>query len=266
MVVGTNLMLLPLHDPIRIAEDAASVSLLTGGRFRLGIGLGYRQLEFDTFGRKLSHRPSLLEEGVEIIRQAWTGEPVTFSGKRFKVDGVRITPTPEHTPPILIGGLAEPAIKRVAAIGDGYLCTVNNDLALGYFDALRQAGKDPAEGAVYALQWAVIDEDPERAWAQLAPHALYQWNEYISWGVFGPPDEVPRYETGDQLIEAGFFRLLDAKGAVDWLVDLLTERPQFKDVHFWAQLPGEPVESGSRRIEYLAAKVMPEVLARLPQP
>lgn len=266
MVIGTNLLLLPLHNPLRVAEDAATVSILTGGRFRLGVGLGYRQLEFDAFGRKLSHRPSLMEEGVEIIRRAWTGQPVSFSGKRFQVPGVPVTPVPEHVPPILIGGLTEPAIDRAAAIGDGYLCTVNNDLALMYLDARERAGKDPATAAVYALQWAVIDEDPERAWAQLAPHALYQWNEYISWGAFGPPDQVPRYETGDQLLEAGLFRLLDAGGAVDWLAGLLSERPELKDVHFWAQLPGEPVESGSRRIEYLATKVMPQVLARLPQP
>src|SRR5690606_29410431 len=108
--------------------------------------------------------------------------------------------------------------------------------------------KDPGRGEVFALQWAIIDEDPERAWAAVSDHALYQWNEYISWGVFGPPDAVPRYETADQLVEAGFFRLWDADEAVRQLVPLLQERPQIKDLHFWAQLPGEPVESGSRRV------------------
>ena len=78
MQLGTNLMLLPLHDPIRIAEDAATLSLVTAGRFDLGVGIGYRQLEFDQFGRKLSHRPSLVEEGIEILRRSWSGEPVNF--------------------------------------------------------------------------------------------------------------------------------------------------------------------------------------------
>ena len=68
MRIGTNLLLLPLADPVRLAEDAAALSILTGGRFDLGVGLGYRQLEFDYFGRKISHRPSLMEEGVSIIR------------------------------------------------------------------------------------------------------------------------------------------------------------------------------------------------------
>src|SRR5688572_21771745 len=72
MRIGTNLIVLPLHDPMRIAEDAATVSILTGGRFLLGVGQGYHEAEFEGFGRKLRNRPSLLEEGIEIIRRAWT--------------------------------------------------------------------------------------------------------------------------------------------------------------------------------------------------
>jgi alkanesulfonate monooxygenase SsuD/methylene tetrahydromethanopterin reductase-like flavin-dependent oxidoreductase (luciferase family) len=261
--IGTNLMLLPLHDPIRVAEDAATVSLLTGGRFSLGVGMGYRQLEFDVFGRSMRHRPSLLEEGVEVIRAAWTGEPVHVRGRRYQVEGVTITPAPVHVPPLLVGGLTEAAIDRVARIADGYLCTLDNNLGLLYLDALERHGKDRASGRIHALQWAVIDEDPERAWAAISDFALYQWNEYIGWGVFGPPDEVPRYERADQLLEAGFFTLWDAAAAVEHLSTLLADHPQFVDVHFWAQLPGEAVESGSARVEYLARNVIPEVRARL---
>src|SRR3546814_629838 len=69
MHLGTNLIVSPLHDPIRLAEDAATLSLLSGGRFDLGIGLGYWQREFEAFGRNLKNRPSLLEEGIEVIRR-----------------------------------------------------------------------------------------------------------------------------------------------------------------------------------------------------
>ena len=108
MRIGTNLMLLPLADPVRLAEDAATLSILTGGRFDLGVGLGYRQLEFDYFGRKLSHRPSLMEEGVAIIRQAWSGEPVSIQGKRFQIDGLSVAPAPEQPPKLYLGGMAPP--------------------------------------------------------------------------------------------------------------------------------------------------------------
>jgi alkanesulfonate monooxygenase SsuD/methylene tetrahydromethanopterin reductase-like flavin-dependent oxidoreductase (luciferase family) len=261
MQIGTNLIVLPLHDPVRIAEDAATVSLLTGGRFRLGVGSGYHEEEFTGFGRKLVNRPSLLTEGIEIIRQAWTGEPVSFSGKRFQIDNVRITPVPENPPPILIGALMDPAIERAARLGDGYLDTLNAGGAK-YVDALKAVGKDPAEGKIYALQWAIIDEDPERTWAAIGQHSVYQWNEYIGWGVFGPPDQVPRYEDPNQLVEAGMIQLWDAATAVEQLSAIVAQRPQTKDLSFLAQLPGEPVESGSQRVEFLAQKVMPEVISR----
>ena len=108
MRLGTNLMLLPLHDPVRIAEDAATLSLLTGGRFDLGVGIGYRQIEFDQFQRKLSHRPSLIEEGIEIVRRGWSGEAINFSGKRFEVGDLKITPIPETPPKILSGAWWNP--------------------------------------------------------------------------------------------------------------------------------------------------------------
>jgi alkanesulfonate monooxygenase SsuD/methylene tetrahydromethanopterin reductase-like flavin-dependent oxidoreductase (luciferase family) len=80
--IGTNLLLLPLHDPLRVAEDAATLAVLTEGRFRLGVGLGYRDVEYEAFGRSIRQRPSLLEEGIEIVRRAWSGDPISFSGRR----------------------------------------------------------------------------------------------------------------------------------------------------------------------------------------
>ena len=190
MRIGTNLMLLPLHDPVRLAEDSATLSLATGGRFDLGLGIGYRQLEFDQFGKKLSHRPSMMEEGVEIIRQAWTGESVNFSGKRYSVNGLKITPAPVVKPKLLLGGMAEPAIARAARIGDGFLCTGGLGLDI-YAEALAAQGKAPEEGNVVLGCWGIISPDPEKELAQVGEHVLYQTNEYIKWGAFGPPGTVP---------------------------------------------------------------------------
>src|SRR4051794_2034390 len=189
MRIGTNLIVAPLHNPVRLAEDAATVSLLTGGRFDLGLGQGYWEPEFAAFDRNLRHRPSLLEESVALIRQAWSGERKPFAGKRFRLPEVRITPIPERTPQLLVGALADPAIERAARIADGFLST-QNPHQLSYLDALGRVGKSVEDGKVYAGQWAVIAEDPEREWARIGKHALYQLNNYISWGAFGPPDQV----------------------------------------------------------------------------
>jgi alkanesulfonate monooxygenase SsuD/methylene tetrahydromethanopterin reductase-like flavin-dependent oxidoreductase (luciferase family) len=262
MRLGTNLMLPALHNPVRLAEDAATVAILSRGRLDLGVAVGYRELEFEAFGRRVAQRPSLLEESVALIRRAWAGESIAFEGRRFRFPDVRVTPVPEHPPQILIGGLTEPAIERAARIGDGFLSTQNDHQRI-YLDALERLGRDPAQGAIYAGQWAIIAPDPERTWAQIGTHALYQLNEYISWGAFGPPDQVPRFEDPGQIVAAGAYALMDASQAVEQLSALLLQTPQLRDVHFWAQLPGEPVDSGSERIEYLARHVAPQVRERL---
>ncbi|KAA9166337.1 LLM class flavin-dependent oxidoreductase [Amycolatopsis acidicola] len=260
--IGTNLIVAPLHNPVRLAEDAATVSLLTGGRFDLGVGQGYWAPEFAAFDRDLRHRPSLLEESVGLIRRAWSGSAEPFEGKRFRLPALQITPQPERPPKLLVGAMADKAIERAARIGDGFLSTQNAHHQ-SYVDALERAGKSAADGEIYAGQWAVIAEDPEREWARIGEHALYQLNNYISWGAFGPPDDVPRFTDPGQILEAGAFQLWDPATAVDELTALLRNRPQIKDVHFWAQLPGEPVDSGSARVELLATKVVPQVRQRL---
>ena len=260
MRIGTNLMLLPLADPVRLAEDAATLSILTGGRFDLGVGLGYRALEFDYFGRKLSHRPSLMEEGIAIIRQAWRGEPVNVQGKRFQIDGLPVTPAPDISPNIYMGGMAPPAIERAARLGDGFLSTggIGHDL---YVQALAAQGKPRAKGAICAGNWSIVAEDPEAEAARLGPYVLYQTNQYISWGAFGPPGQTPLFADGPAAIAGGLYELCDADGAVASLTRMLNDYPQIIDVHFWAQFPGEPVASGSRRMEYLAKQVLPRVRA-----
>src|SRR3546814_16319690 len=105
MHLGTNLIVSPLHDPIRLAEDAATLSLLSGGRFDLGIGLGYWQREFEAFGRNLKTRPSLLGEGIEVIRRAWSGSADRFQSKRHTYPCLPVLPLPASVPALLIGGL-----------------------------------------------------------------------------------------------------------------------------------------------------------------
>jgi alkanesulfonate monooxygenase SsuD/methylene tetrahydromethanopterin reductase-like flavin-dependent oxidoreductase (luciferase family) len=248
-------MLLPLADPVRLAEDAAALSILTGGRFDLGVGLGYRQLEFDYFGRKISHRPSLMEEGVSVIRQAWSGAPISLQGKRYNIEGIKVSPIPESIPRLLMGGMAEPAIDRAARLGDGFLCTGGIGLE-EYTSAAKRAGRD---AAIYAGHWGIIADDPEKEAVEVGGNVLYQTNEYISWGAFGPPDETPLFENSESAIAGGLYELMDGAAAVEALTTLLLGHPGIKDIHFWAQFPGESVEHGSRRIEYIANHVLPEV-------
>lgn len=258
MRIGTNLMILPLHNPVRIAEDAATLSLLTGGRFDLGVGIGYRADEFEAFGRELKHRPSLIEEAIEIIRRAWDGGPINFEGKRFSVGDQRISPQPEVKPSLLLGGMSEPAIDRAARVADGFLSTggIGQDL---YVAALERQGKPADAGAIIAGHWAIIAPDPAAEAERVGPHVLYQANEYIRWGAFGPPETTPLFPDAKSAIENGLYELWDADMAVEKLGALIEAYPQIRDIHFWAQFPGEPVEQGQRRLDYIAEKVLPRL-------
>ena len=263
MRIGTNLIVSPLHDPMRLAEDAATLSLLSGGRFDLGVGQGYWEREFEAFGKQV-RQPS------EPARGGRRDHPAGLVGLGGGLRGQALLPAgasrsrrfPSSTPQLLVGAMADVAIERVARIADGFLSTQNAHHET-YLAACRAPGRSRSDARIYAGQWSIIAEDPEEVWSRIGKHALYQLNEYISWGAFGPPDDVPRFADPAQIVAAGAYRLMDAETAVTELTDMLRACPQIKDVHFWAQLPGEPVDSGSERIAYLADKVVPAVRERL---
>ena len=125
--------------------------------------------------------------------------------------------------------------------------------------ALAQQGKTPEQGKAVLGCWAIIAEDPQAEAARLGEHILYQTNEYISWGAFGPPETTPLFEDAATAIENGLHELWDADTAVANLTQLIADYPMLSDIHFWAQFPGEPLESGSRRMQYIAENVLPRL-------
>src|SRR5207247_1412405 len=121
--LGTGVLLAPFHDPLRLAEDAAVVDQLSGGRLLLGLGLGWREEEFRMFGQPVSERVARTVEAVEILRRAWTGERFSYEGRIHRYDDVLVTPTParEGGVPIYLGGFTEKAVRRAGRMGDGYI-------------------------------------------------------------------------------------------------------------------------------------------------
>jgi alkanesulfonate monooxygenase SsuD/methylene tetrahydromethanopterin reductase-like flavin-dependent oxidoreductase (luciferase family) len=173
----TSVVLAPLYDPIKLAEDAAVTQLVTGGRLLLGIGGGYRPAEFESFGRKLEDRWRALGETIALLRLAWTGEPFRWQGRQC-----RVTPRPEPAPPILLGGGSAAAARRAARIADGWLPPLEPKLWPPYREACLALGKPdpgpyPPQGPIFL--W--ISRDPERDWPRLLPHVLHQLRSYSEW-------------------------------------------------------------------------------------
>ena len=113
-------MLLPLHNPVDIAEQAALLDVMTGGRFTLGVGLGYRPEEFQAFQVPLKQRVSRMQESIDIIRRLWAEDDVTHHGRHFQFDNLSIHPKPARPggPPILIGAQVDVSVARAARIAE----------------------------------------------------------------------------------------------------------------------------------------------------
>ena len=148
-------------------------------------------------------------------------------------------------------------------MADGVI-TLSNDHFRWYLDAVEKYGGNVDEARIYASQWVIVAEDPEKVWAEgVGERALFQINEYIAWGSFEGPDQPAQFDSPQALLDAGIYRLMDASLRSRTWWRSRTACPQVRDFHYWAQLPGETVESGSERVQYLADKVIPEVTRRL---
>ncbi|MFB6311023.1 MAG: LLM class flavin-dependent oxidoreductase, partial [Salinirussus sp.] len=119
--IGTNVTLLPLQNPIQVAERAAVLDTLTGGGFRLGVSIGWRAPEFAGFGIDRAERVPRVVEGIDLVRRLLTERNVSFDGEFYDVDDITITPRPvQNEIPIWYGGMAEPAIRRAADVADAW--------------------------------------------------------------------------------------------------------------------------------------------------
>lgn len=254
--IGTAIVVLPLHNPIRLAEDSATLAIMSQGRFDLGVGAGYLPSNYAAFGQSLRRRGALMEEGLSILRRAWSGESVEREGTCWTLPDVVVQPLPApgNEPRLFVAGFTPRAIERAARLGDGFACGLPSTIDT-YLDALDALGKPRESGKIAMMQWWVIAEDPERTWARIGPHALYQVNKYIATGGF--EEDMEPYETADELLERGHYTLYDGPTAVRELSALLDRVPQIVNVQLYGLLPGEPVESGVERMEYVAKAVLP---------
>lgn len=250
--IGTNVTLLPLHHPLRVAEDGAAVHALSGGRLILGVGQGYAPHEFELFGVDRRHRPSRLEEGIAIIRQAWREGRTGFAGRRFALPDGPFEPRPDPSAPIYVGATGGPALERAVRLADGLLTYVAEPALVSgryadYLETLDRMGRDRASFPFVLTSVCHVAPDADAAWQRAARGIAYLESalrpEPLAPDALDPADYL--VGTPDQIAE----RLTALYGNVP-----------FDHFAFWARLPGLSYEEAASSQALFVKEVAPALV------
>lgn len=276
--IGQGIVLLPLYGhPLKLAEDAAVLDVISGGRFELGVGMGYRKEEFEGFGLDIRSRRRRMDEGIDIIRQAWAGERFSYEGTYYQVHGARLTPQPVQKPhpPLWLGAGSRKARVKIAAMGLPLLIslvtTVEETQAefADYTQALVDLGRDPGEHPRALIREYYVAASAQQAWGEVRPYLQYVYRDVYppNWlrllasdgkggtrRVTDPNDPYfdseefrrDRFIIGDPEHCARELRRYRDQVGVDTLILRM-------------QYPGQPASQVARSLELTAAEVMPRM-------
>lgn len=250
--VMVNALLVPMHDPVRLAEQVATLDVTTGGRFTFVAGLGYRPEEFAMAGVDRGRRGAIVEEHMQVMLRAWTGEPFTYRGETVVV---RPVPTSPAAMLMWAGGSVRKSAERAARLNLP-LFTMSTDPVMGEWYREECAKVGYTTGFCFAPRGPLfthVTEDPERDWETIAPFAVYDSVTYNAWQT-GDHNNVAATAatTAEQLRASGMWQIVTP----DQCVDLVR---QHGTVALHPLMGGMPPELGWKSLELFVDKVVPQV-------
>jgi alkanesulfonate monooxygenase SsuD/methylene tetrahydromethanopterin reductase-like flavin-dependent oxidoreductase (luciferase family) len=266
--LGTNVTLLPLHNPVELAELGAFLDVATGGRFLFGIGLGYRQEEYAIYGIPMRERVARFTEAVEIIKRLWSEDKVSHHGSYWQFRDASIRPRPLQVPrpPIIVGAQVEAAIERAAKIGDGWLIVpipTTDQLArqMSTYTGARADANLPASPHICRLLEVGCAANEEEVMRRVAPFLIEKYKAYFSWGLEGltlDPNTSPEQQF--RSLARNRFAVGTPAEVIDALVG--QARAGVRHLSMRVSWPGMPQEAILAGIELLGRAVLPEVRRR----
>jgi alkanesulfonate monooxygenase SsuD/methylene tetrahydromethanopterin reductase-like flavin-dependent oxidoreductase (luciferase family) len=187
--ISSYVFLLPLHHPLRVAEDVAVVDVISGGRMELGVGAGYRREEFEAFGVPRQSRRARMDEGCEILLRAWTEDGWSFEGTQYRLRNVSLRPKPlqKPHPPLLISARNPFAARRAGRFGTPLLIapppyvTDEHAVYAAYAEERRRRGHDPSTLEVGGSFNVIVTDDPEAYRARTGAGARHRADLYRTW-------------------------------------------------------------------------------------
>ena len=255
--IGVAAALGPLWDPVRLAEDLAVVDQVSGGRMTVTLGLGYRPVEYAALGKDYRQRGRLMDQLLDTLLKAWTGEPFDYNGM-----SVAITPRPltQPHPFIMVGGSAKATARRAVRFRLPLQIPDHlPELKSYYEDLCREEGIEPVVNMVAAHRpgMVILHEDPERAWAALGKHIMWEAVEYGAWaaGDMRSVMHVPGVTNIDDVRESGRYRVLTP----DQLLDELATHGADASVTLHPLVGGMPIDEAWKSVHLLTDQVLPRL-------
>jgi len=252
--IGVVALLLPLYDPIKLAEDLAVLDLASGGRVSIVAGLGYRPVEYAMFGIDWESRGRRMDESLEALVTAWKGEPFEYQGRK-----VQMTPRPlSPAPPVAVGGTGRNAARRAARFRLPFQPSGNKTEVLEFYRAEceRVGFESPLAIPPGSGEMIIVSEDPERTWSEIGDHLLHEAVTYASWQPAGQRSAVHSDATTlEELRAEGRFLVLTPQECIA----RGKQRGPFADFVLFPLCGGTPPEHGWRSLELYADEVMPHL-------
>jgi probable F420-dependent oxidoreductase len=259
--IASGVILTPFHNPVRLAEDVAVVDVISGGRLELGLGVGYKVEEFESFGVPFKERGARTNEAIGIIRRLLDGETVTVRNKFFDFKNVKITPQPiqKPHPPIWIGGFTQAALRRAGRYGDGFtVLDANRDVYDRYIAELKKESR-PTDSVRFAsgFSWLVVSNDPDKTFNEAADHIIYQANNYTEWMSKAGLMPNPVYlRDREQLRQSGTLKVVQPDTGIMMIREFISNLP-VTQYYSWTLPPGLPPRWAQAHLELFASKVIP---------
>lgn len=255
IMITVSALLVPLHDPIRLAEDLAVLDLISGGRVSFVAGIGYRPGEYHLLQKDWNRRGSILEEDLEVMLQAWSGEPFEYLGET-----VQVLPRPVQRPhpTVYIGGSSEISARRAARLGLGLFPAVGDDhLEEVYREECERLGREPGQVVLPSGPAAVlVSEDPDRTWAEVGDLLL---DDATAYAAHLRSDMRSHAASGartvDELRAEGVYRVLTPEECVE----LARGLGPFGGLVFHPLCGGTPAEIGWESLHLVKEKVLPHL-------
>ena len=254
--VSVRALLVPLHDPLRIAEDIAVIDIMSAGRLTVVGGIGHRAAEYEAHGKDWAARGALMDHCVATLLEAWTGEPFEHLGTI-----VRVTPKPYSTPvPFLLGGNSRPAARRAARFGlPIFFSAWMPELATYYLEqceAMGWAGEVIMPPVGFCHHFVV--DDPDRAWAEFGGHLLHEATVYAG---FTSPEHTSAVHTTATTVEdlraRGTYRFMTPDEA---LAEANAAGPGYS-FNFHPLCGGLPIDAAWEMLQRWSDDVVPRLAA-----